>query len=44
MDIHRAGSRPSAPGPAGWFTGRVRIDPLFAAEAPSAMAGNQVGS
>lgn len=42
MKIQRAGSVPSASGPAEWFTGRVRIDPLFAAEAPSAMAGNLV--
>jgi len=29
MDILRAGTRPSAKGPADWFTGTVRIDPLF---------------
>ncbi len=29
MEIIRAGSRPSAPGPADWFTGTVRIDRLF---------------
>ncbi len=29
MDIIRAGSRPSGQGPADWFTGTVRIDPLF---------------
>jgi quercetin dioxygenase-like cupin family protein len=29
MDIKRAGSQPSAKGPADWFTGTVRIDPLF---------------
>ena len=28
MEIKRAGSRPSATGPADWFTGAVRIDPL----------------
>ena len=42
MKIQRAGSQPSGPGPAEWFTGRVRIDPLFPVEAPSAMAGNLV--
>lgn len=42
MNIQRAGSVSSTPGPADWFTGRVRIDPLFAAEAPSRMAGNLV--
>lgn len=30
MDISRNGSRPSGKGPADWFTGTVRIDPLFA--------------
>jgi len=29
MDIIRNGTRPSAPGPEEWFTGHVRIDPLF---------------
>jgi quercetin dioxygenase-like cupin family protein len=29
MDISRAGSRASAKGPEAWFTGTVRIDPLF---------------
>lgn len=29
MDIIRAGSTPSARGPSDWFTGTVRIDPLF---------------
>ena len=32
MDIKRAGTKPSVKGPADWFTGTVRIDPLF--EAP----------
>ncbi len=31
MKIDRNGSRPSAPGPSDWFTGTVRLDPLFAA-------------
>lgn len=35
MDIMRAGTRPSGVGPADWFTGRVRIDPLFHAPAPA---------
>jgi quercetin dioxygenase-like cupin family protein len=30
MDIKRNGSQPSSQGPADWFTGTVRIDPLFA--------------
>lgn len=29
MDITRAGATPSAKGPEDWFTGAVRIDPLF---------------
>ncbi|MCE0497576.1 MAG: cupin domain-containing protein [Methylacidiphilales bacterium] len=29
MEIIRIGSQPSAKGPADWFTGTVRIDPLF---------------
>ena len=35
MQLFRNGSRPSQPGPAQWFTGFVRIDPLYTAEAPS---------
>lgn len=31
MEITRNGSQPSAKGPADWFTGTVRVDPLFAA-------------
>ncbi len=29
MHIQRIGTQPSAKGPADWFTGTVRIDPLF---------------
>ena len=42
MDIKRSGSRPSASGPAEWFTGTVRIDPLFAVTDPARAAGNSV--
>jgi quercetin dioxygenase-like cupin family protein len=42
MDIKRAGSRPSAKGPADWFTGAVRIDPLFDAPAPARGGGATV--
>ena len=35
MDIKRNGTQPSAKGPAEWFTGTVRIDPLFNPEAPA---------
>jgi quercetin dioxygenase-like cupin family protein len=31
MDIIRTGSQPSGVGPAEWFSGTVRIDPLFGA-------------
>ena len=42
MEIKRSGSQPSAKGPADWFTGTVRIDPLFAVKAPARGAGNAV--
>jgi quercetin dioxygenase-like cupin family protein len=42
MEINRSGSQPSARGPAEWFTGAVRIDPLFGANAPARAAGNAV--
>ena len=42
MEIKRAGSRPSGQGPAAYFTGAVRIDPLFDAEAPARVAGAMV--
>jgi quercetin dioxygenase-like cupin family protein len=35
MEIKRVGSRPSAKGPADWFTGDVRIDPLIQAPEPA---------
>jgi quercetin dioxygenase-like cupin family protein len=42
MDIKRAGSRPSGKGPSDWFTGTVRIDPLFPVRDPARAAGNSV--
>src|SRR5215208_3488604 len=42
MEIKRSGSQPSAKGPAEWFTGTVRIDPLFDAPAPARAAGATV--
>lgn len=42
MKIIRSGSNPSAKGPGEWFTGVVRIDPLFAAQATTRAAGNTV--
>lgn len=35
MQIRRAGSQPSAKGPADWFTGTVRVDPMFPARPTS---------
>ena len=42
MEIKKAGSQPSGKGPADWFTGTVRIDPLFAAPDPAFVAGASV--
>jgi quercetin dioxygenase-like cupin family protein len=42
MEIQRSGERPSARGPAEYFTGAVRIDPLFEARAPARAAGAAV--
>jgi quercetin dioxygenase-like cupin family protein len=42
MKITRAGSQPSNKGPADWFTGTVRIDPLFTAPSPARAAGAAV--
>ena len=39
MEIFRAGSRPSTRGPGDWFTGTVRIDPLFNLAAPDRVQG-----
>ena len=42
MEIKRIGSQPSSKGPADWFTGTVRIDPLFQANAPARATGASV--
>lgn len=42
MDIKRSGTQPSTPGPAEWFTGRVRVDALFQAPAPARGLGATV--
>src|ERR1043165_4016181 len=42
MEIKRIGSQASNKGPADWFTGNVRIDPLFQASAPARAAGASV--
>lgn len=42
MKITRAGSSPSAKGSQDWFSGAVRIDPLFTAEEPGRVSGAAV--
>lgn len=42
MKITRNGSQPSGKGPAEYFTGSVRVDPLFKAEAPARVSGASV--
>ena len=42
MEIKRSGSQPSGKGPADWFTGTVRIDPLVSAPAPARVVGASV--
>ena len=42
MQIKRIGSQPSAKGPADYFTGTVRVDPLFTAPAPARVLGASV--
>ena len=42
MEIKRIGSQPSGKGPSEYFTGTVRIDPLFGATAPARAAGATV--
>jgi len=42
MDIQRVGTQPSGKGPAAWFTGTVRIDPLFQAPDPALVQGASV--
>lgn len=39
VTVARAGSQDSYRGPAEWFTGIVRVDPLFAARQPAAGSG-----
>ncbi len=42
MEIKRAGTQPSGKGPSDWFTGTVRIDPLFTAPDPARAGGASV--
>ena len=42
MNITRAGTQPSAKGPADWFTGTVRIDTPFKGSDPARVSGATV--
>ena len=42
MEIRRSGSQASGKGPAEWFTGAVRIDPLFQTPEPARVQGASV--
>src|SRR5881275_530006 len=42
IEIKRSGSQASAKGPADWFIGTVRIDPLFDASDPGRVSGASV--
>src|SRR5260370_40117887 len=42
MDVKRSGSQPSGKGPAEYFTGAVRVDPLFQAPDPARGIGASV--
>ena len=42
MEIKRVGTQPSGRGPADWFTGTVRIDPLFDRTDPARVSGASV--
>jgi hypothetical protein len=42
MTIKKSGTQPSTRGPEDYFTGAVRIDPLFSPQEPARTAGNSV--
>ena len=42
MDIKRNGSQPSSKGPAEWFTGSLRVKPLYEAPVPAHARGASV--
>lgn len=42
MDITRNGAQPSGKGPSDWFTGTVRIDPVFVANDARRAAASSV--
>ena len=39
METQRSGAQPSGKGPSEWFTGTVRIDPLFSPPDPARVSG-----
>jgi quercetin dioxygenase-like cupin family protein len=42
VNIRRVGSQSSTTGNAAWFSGTVRVDPLFQADAPARVSGGKV--
>src|SRR5947207_6704974 len=42
MEIRRSGTQSPTKGPADWFTGNVKIDPLFEAPEPARVRGASV--
>ena len=42
MEIKRSGSRPSGKGPEAFFTGVVRVDPMFQVGEPARVSGGHV--
>ncbi len=42
MEVKHSGSQPARSGPADWFTGDVRIDPLFDHSEPARVSGASV--
>src|SRR6266704_63674 len=42
MEIKRNGSRPSGKGPDAYFTGTVRVDPMFQVGEPARVSGGHV--
>jgi hypothetical protein len=44
MEVKRIGSQPSGKGSPQYFTGMVRVDPLFDAPDPARVVGASVGA
>ena len=42
LEIRKSGTQPSQRGPGEWFTGTVRLDPLFSAPQPARVASTSV--